>query len=61
MPPHGTCPACHRQFTLTMKGTLRHHLERSIVGRQFSPPCKGAGQKPLKGQSGASEAEEAQP
>lgn len=42
----GLCPACDREFGLTKKGVLRHHLEKPIIGRQFSPPCQGVGERP---------------
>ncbi|WHM30215.1 hypothetical protein OH540_09290 [Streptomyces sp. BPPL-273] len=44
----GTCPVCHRQYTLTEEGLLPHHLEKAVNSQKTSPPCEGAGQSPAK-------------
>jgi hypothetical protein len=44
----GTCPACHRPYTLTDNGTLPLHLEKQANGFKPSPPCAGVGQSPAE-------------
>jgi len=45
----GTCPTCHRRYTLKDNGTLRKHWARDGMGKAlpFSNPCEGSGKRPF--------------
>lgn len=42
----GTCPECHRLYTLTENELMPLHLEKAVSGRKTSPPCEGSDKQP---------------